>query len=189
MSQYDFCILAKGRSGTHMLASALNSHPQIACEGELWKNTIKSVKEQSQVRGVIIMYNVRRQITAFEIGRVIHMVRNPEANATSFVRQQRRLNARRAGLSEETINQKFGRAFRLEASALERKAAEIAMESDRIRRWLRNRRPIVRSVEASYDELTRDGREITNISETLAAPICRFLGVDVRMLSVSTLKF
>ena len=51
-----FCILTRPRSGSHMLASALDSHPEICCHGEYGMDKYPLVlgKHPAEVQGWIV---------------------------------------------------------------------------------------------------------------------------------------
>jgi len=169
-----------------MLASALNSHPDVICEGEYEKNTIPDLKSSALVRGVIVMYNRLDAIEREKIDRMIHLVRNPENNAVSFCRQQKRLQAKRSGMGTDEINKRFGLKWRLSSWALKTQAARIREQQVEIRSWIDDLP--VESIELSYDELTR-GEEVDRFPEEIDLQICSFLGVDQRRLTVTTRRF
>lgn len=61
---YDFIILSLPRSGSHMLASALDSHPEIQCSGEYgMKEKFPLGRNPKRVKGCIIQgYHILREI-------------------------------------------------------------------------------------------------------------------------------
>lgn len=78
MKEYNFLILTAQRSGSHMLGSALNSHPNISCGGELGRSDDVIKPSEGEVKGAILMY---RHWDLFEVEftarKVIHLVRDP----------------------------------------------------------------------------------------------------------------
>jgi len=87
---YDFLVLAAKRSGSHMLATMLNSHPEIACEGEYGNenDTVTIHASDTGKRGCLIHY---RQLELVKAPKYIHLVRYPIdcaiSQARSYARQ------------------------------------------------------------------------------------------------------
>lgn len=180
---YDFVIHAKGRSGTHMLASFLNSHPDISCEGEYNKQDKKiNPKPRAKVHGAIFMYNVPAFSWLRPRPKVIHLLRNPEINAVSFIRQQKRLQMRRAGTTEGMP----GPEFTLPPDKLK-------IEADKIRRQQREHKRKVerlhKSIELNYEDMAIDGKAEV-MPEDIGKKICLFLGVPyVKMICETPVEF
>ena len=85
---YDFIILSLPRSGSHMLASALDSHPDIQCAGE-YEMTEKFPlgRTEKRVKGCIIQgYHILRQIAPEWVNdvKIIRLMRPLDAIARSL---------------------------------------------------------------------------------------------------------
>lgn len=89
----DFAILTVGRTGSHLLASLLNSHPQIGCYGELQtldahnKDDIRidPNKVSGAITGCIVPYPMWRRLDEFD--KVIFCTRkNKEDHARSYAK-------------------------------------------------------------------------------------------------------
>ncbi len=61
---YDFIILSLPRSGSHMLASALDSHPEIQCQGEYEMiEKFPLGRNEAPIKGCIVQaYHIQRNI-------------------------------------------------------------------------------------------------------------------------------
>ncbi len=82
--EFDFLIVCQQRSGSHMLASALNGHPNISCSGELDIVDTLIVPSDGECKGAILMYNRWKAFgTRYTANKLIHLVRDPEALAYS----------------------------------------------------------------------------------------------------------
>ena len=79
----DFIILTVPRSGSHMLASALDSHPDICCIGEVGKRPLYDWLGTSggEIKGGIVDVPCRWQITPEH--KVICLTRDPAEIARS----------------------------------------------------------------------------------------------------------
>ena len=76
-----FVILTTQRSGSHLLSSLLNSHPDLTCYGEIVNNEIKPIEEMEEGEGVIYHYNqffnlskARKEIV--RSSKILHLIRN-----------------------------------------------------------------------------------------------------------------
>ena len=169
---YDFLIVAKGRSGTHMLASYLNSHPEIGCEGEWGKEDKKIPIDQvsGRLRGCIVMYNVMKEIWGWlPRPQVLHLIRNPETNAVSFVRQVLRYRARKLGGTPP------GEDFRLEPGELRHWSVRILREQQSVREVLDSHG--FQTLTLRYEDLLDDDGVGRVMPAERALQICDFLGV------------
>ena len=100
-----FIILSYHRSGTHLLASLLNSHPDLTCHDEVllrpnrhtlaWGNMhlpYKTLTELGENEGGIVMYQhlkglPERSMSLIRNSKVIHLVRNDvEELANSIIK-------------------------------------------------------------------------------------------------------
>lgn len=173
---YDFVILSKGRSGTHMLASFLNSHSMISCEGEFGKIDKKiQITKRGRVHGAIFMYNVGKFSQLRPRLKVIHLVRDPFDNAVSFARQQIRLRMRQAGRDDlpgaEFVPKTVGRLAR-----------QVKEQQDNVRERLGAR---FSWVEVTFEEIT-EGKEAYMMPEPVSRRLCAFLGVSFETLTCET---
>jgi glycosyltransferase involved in cell wall biosynthesis len=99
----DFAIVCHSRSGSHLLATALNSHPQLHCQGELLQILLEPHKPYAAVcetatgpvNGAIIMYEHWKLAGALGIipTKIIHLTREPRQTALSFIRNNEHLSA------------------------------------------------------------------------------------------------
>jgi len=177
--EYDFVIFSKGRSGTHMLASFLNSHPMISCEGEFEKFDLKvQIKSRCLMHGAIFMYNVQQFAELGPRPKVIHLTRDPKTNALSFARQQKRLNLRRAGETDLP-----GAEFKIPSIVHIRLADALRRQQDVMRKVLIRCR--YRMAEVTYEEIT-EGGEATVMPEAVGRRLCRFLGVTYHPMTCDT---
>lgn len=76
---YDFFILSLPRSGSHMLASALDSHPDICCTGEYGMTEKFPIgRSGGKIKGCIVQaYHIQQGIAPpdFDTGRLIWLTR------------------------------------------------------------------------------------------------------------------
>jgi len=105
---FDFCICYHTRSGSHLLATLLNSHPEIACEGEVrpegrdpnkgysivsWKAISAStggiLPPKGRIRGCLVPYiGIDHFLShGYRPDRWIHLLRDPEKVALSTLRR------------------------------------------------------------------------------------------------------
>jgi LPS sulfotransferase NodH len=90
----DFAIVCHQRSGSHLLATALDGHAEITCQGELllrhvprkWKAT--PLRQPVGISGAIIMYNQWEDAEKSRLvpKRIIHLLRDPVATGISNAR-------------------------------------------------------------------------------------------------------
>lgn len=82
--KFDFIILSTQRSGTHMLQSALNQHPEITCHGEILHKSKEWIDSDKKVKGCIQMKNRLNEIN-YKFDKVIYLRRNENELAKSRV--------------------------------------------------------------------------------------------------------
>lgn len=184
---FDFLILTTQRSGSHMLASALNSHPSISCEGEITSrgvSTDDSVIEPSagETRGAILMYNRWHTPGKFPASKIIHLVRNPCNTAQSRVanEQSKKLKGRE---HRAHYWKKVTREFEIGRKVLRETENDIKNEIYRMRKEIQR----TSHMEISYEELTGN-TSITQVPQESADRISAFLGVPVAPLIVDLVK-
>jgi Sulfotransferase family len=98
----DFAIVCHQRTGSHLLATALDSHPEIHCQGELLQLLLEPHKLYASVcqvatgakNGAIIMYNQWEIALALGLvpRKIIHLQRNPRRTAYSCIRNELHLS-------------------------------------------------------------------------------------------------
>ena len=172
----DFAILTIPRSGSHMLASALNSHPDIKCGAEYNAPAkIELPDSGGKIEGCIVhWYNLERNPKLLDGVKIIVLIRNPVEIAKSW--QKGYAMGKSAGhyLEPTTFN---GAIPEPEKSVIETikdrqlKLLEYAKDREVLR--------------LDYEKLTgnKDIREIENSKE-----ICKFLNVKNKKLNPLTYK-
>lgn len=175
---YEFLIFTAGRAGSHLLATLLNSHPDIACEGEFSKvdSIIDPDELSGSLSGCILPFTNREMLGRFKKSKVIHMVRDPDTGAESYLQNVIRYRLRKAG-QEIPLNPDVT-AVQIQAWAM--RLREIQRESRR----LMNGRTLL---EITYDELT-GGENIDTMPTEISDRVCDFLGVAQRTLTTEMRK-
>ena len=100
-----FVIIASRRSGTHLLASLLNSHPRLKCYDEIflsrkWKLMFgrKELKKLEDKEGCIVMYRHFLRLSGKQRGlitrsKVIHLMRkNLDNHVKSYEKKSDKVN-------------------------------------------------------------------------------------------------
>ena len=74
----EFCILTRPRSGSHMLASALDSHPQIQCKGEYGMEKYSRLmgREVHDISGHIVQDFMLPEIDLKQFDKIILLLRD-----------------------------------------------------------------------------------------------------------------
>ena len=125
-----FVILAHQRSGTHLLASLLNSHPDLRCYGEVslshrrktlplgWKNLYKLGKNE----GCILMYThfLRKEsknknfIKFIKKAKIIHLTRINTKNhlKSLFKKRNAKFETKKAKVVQKSIESYKKRVFK-----------------------------------------------------------------------------
>lgn len=180
---YDFFILTAQRSGSHMLASALNSHPSISCEGELGRpdDVIKSSK--GEVKGAILMYRHWHMFgDQFTARKILHLVRDPYNIARSRLANEQDKKQKKWE-HEAHFREKVSREFELDGKMLGEVRDAVKDETRRIRNDLRQ----TLHMEVSYEELTGDV-SVTEIPQEVSDKLTSFLEVPSASLSTDLVK-
>lgn len=176
--KFDFVIFTPGRAGSHLLATLLNSHPEIMCEGEFGKDD--SLIDRSRLSGVlhgcILAFGQRNMLFKLNPSRVIYMTRSPVLGAESYAKNVSRYRARIAGL-EYDPNPKITDNARLSTT---RKLENIHKASCKILKTFNY-------LEVSYEELT-DNKSISWMPMFLCNRVCDFLGVGRMSLWTDLVK-
>jgi len=207
---FDFVIFGQARSGTHLIATLLNSHPEIACEGEVpitgfrdphrgystvsWdiiKASAGSLPPKGRIRGCICHY-IHQQVfinqEGYRPGLWVHLVRNPIDNARSLLK---RWDALREG--DGTIPPHFTdrKNVPIQADPPEDRLEMIAKETDRATRYnveflqSMQSQGQLRFMNLSYDQLT-EGKSVTEVSNIHTHNLLQFLGCEDTMLTLRT---
>jgi hypothetical protein len=186
MKRLDFVIVCGQRSGSHLLASLLDSHPDITCWGEAGRprDILNGRPATGSVRGAIVMYSQRGRLQSIRYNKVIHLTRNPEVCARSQAASSalRKIHGRGAPahrfageppLPEHEPN----------PVVVQRRAEQLRMQAKRFNRWLKfqQRRPYLC---VTYEEVTRGGRNVAACPAEVADRLCRLL--DVPLLPLTT---
>ncbi len=180
--EFDFLIICTQRSGSHMLASALNSHPNISCSGELSLKDTLIPPSDGECKGAILMYN---RMGASEIryatDKVIHLVRDPESVAHSRLANSQ--DKKTPGKEHRAhFQEKIDREFEISAKNAKALTAQVRADINRTRKMLSG----LNHIEVSYEELT-DNVSVTTLNRTSADRLTRFLGVSEMDLVVTDL--
>lgn len=182
----DFLILATQRSGSHMLASALNSHPDISCQGEIARKDEVIEASEGNVTGAILMYNNWRAFgRRFEAGKIIHLVR--DAKSTSWSRLANSIDKKLEKQDHRAhFREKVERSFEINAKRAREVEAAISAEVNRMRAKLKETG--IRRMEVKYEELTCGGLSVSRIDPIVSRCLTSFLGVDPAELSTDLVK-
>lgn len=181
----DFSIVSHVRSGSHLLATAMVSHPQICCQGELLQILMEPQKSYATVgevatgtvNGAIIMYE--HWHLAATLGLVprksIHLTRSPRKTALSFIRNNEHLKMYGAGHNPHVWRNSSGllemRDYPVDEELLVQRTAQVEVAQREFRRLLPP--PVV---EVTYEELCSDC-DVHSIDQEAVDKISEFLRV------------
>ena len=192
MALYDFVIVCHQRSGSHLLASFIDSHPQLCCLDEqglhLYNN---SPCKDWDSRGRIFMYQhfMWRMDGLMRVPKFIHLTRNTRDQAYSCVRNEALL---KQGIKVESRAFRFN-GDRPQPAVQEFIAPERAMKG-RIVQIKKQRKKMKEQLqdsdvlEINYREMTDGSKSVSVMPRLPANRICRFLGVDLAELSTRMVK-
>lgn len=166
----DYIILCHQRSGSHLLCTLLNSHPDIACLGESSEKMPELTLSEGKVVGKIIMYNRAGRIKRFTGVKIIHLIRDPLTTARSHW-----VNCTRKFLPH--TKQDVTYQIELDSKEIEKRARGI----DRVQKQFRNKIQGLPHIEISYEAMT-GGKSVSEINESLERYILSFLGVPYHKL-------
>lgn len=204
-SRPDLVILSHQRSGTHLLATALASHPCIRTRGEFLLPLARALRSGAPrpadpglrvaaaqpgfLDASIVMYNqldlFQRLFGPLRAGKVVHLVRDPLMVARSAL--QNRADRALYGEGARAHYRKAEtppRPAPLPAGQLGPVRTRVAAEQARHREELRGHPGLL---EVSYEELT-DGREVGELPPAVAARLLAFAGVETAVLYTSLRK-
>jgi len=177
----NFIILAHQRTGTHLLATALNSHPNIYCTGETREAPSENMNNISAV-GRIIMYNqLYGQFDETKKSKIIHLTRNPRDTAMSNI----------ANLGDAVFPSHKAHFYKKEKPRycsidkchIDKKTEEIGGYMVSVRKALKS----INHLEITYEELT-NGKSIKKLPKKPAKKILDFLGVKYKTLTTNLVK-
>lgn len=174
----DYMILSTQRSGTHLLATLLNSHPKIACYGENREKLPELLKSEGKIRGRIVMYNrfkgyrSRNDINKIKI---IHLIRNPFDVARSrWVNSQKKFPGHVREKRDYSIELNYKKIYEMEKV--------IREEQNRHRTIIKN----TDYIEIKYEDIS-GGRDVVEVDNAATRKILDFLGADRRKL-IATIR-
>ena len=183
LKHFDFLIVCTQRSGSHLLASALNSHPDISCRGELREKDRLIKPSQEGLRGAILMYNRCPAFgTTYTADKLIHLVRDPKNTAKS--RLANSIDKKEKG-NEHSAHflEIVDREFELNGKRLKGVSAAIRNDIRRAKKWLKGHPHL----EISYEELTGNC-SVSTIRPEISARLTDFLGLPKATLSTDLVK-
>lgn len=146
-----FVILTCQRSGSHMVSSALNSHPEIHCVGE-----VDNIDPLNNVYGEIKHYNQDPDLDKYD--RIIHLIRDPESVAMS--RQSQRISHEPHNLGDQKHE-----THELDGEQVKKEAQHIKEIQDEMRLRVEN----LDHLEVNYEDIVENGYD--NILDYLEVDI------------------
>ncbi len=168
-----FVILAHHRSGTHLLATKLASHPDISCSGEPSYDYTGYLDElmapEALLHGHIRMYKHPDVETILGGHRILHLVRDPRQTALSVL-VTKGIEAYSGGgyAPHYTKDYELVR-FPVPSGAVESRMKQVQAQQVMWRQRLKG----FGHLEVSYDEIVSGERD---------DELLRYLGVDPRPL-------
>lgn len=168
--ELDFCLVALPRSGSHMLASALDGHPEIDCFGE------HRVPQDGTRHSQGIM------------GKLVHGTPIPAASKYIFLyREPLAIQASRLRLNRDGLLHEYREGDTIYARDTSRMPSgfidAIRAEREEVLAELEGTDHII----VSYESLCA-GQDTEALNAEQATRICRFLGVAERELRPKTRK-
>lgn len=176
-----FIILGQQRSGTHLLATLLDSHSELKLFDEYYANAsnyelpVKPIEELQQNEGMIIMYNhmVARGLKAKVKNRkVINIYRfDIRAQAISHAKVAKGGTAHSKNKVKENIN-------------VPESEIKGRMETIKKRQRSINKTIPENALQVAYEDITRN----TEVRATKLPKICKYLGVENKQLTTNLKK-
>lgn len=190
----DFAILCMQRSGSHMLAYALASHPDVVFHGELLdfiRYSLPFRRVAGKLNCVIVMYNQIDLADKFEIDLstipVIHLTRDDRATAISNIRNN--LSRAERGASHTAHFTSRDQVPGQYSYVPQEKEIETWLKL--IADWRKAALPRIaenrRTIQIDYDEMT-GGNDIRELPPESALRLCEFLSLPMRPLTVDIVK-
>lgn len=165
--EYDFYIFTLPRSGSYMMASALDSHPNINCGGELFRKGVPLygwLGSGNGIKGGIVNL-INKQLIKNQ--KIIVLTRNPQDAIKSLDTQ----------LDNGKYHAESNNVSRVRSPG---KRSE-KMYLNRVKEFEKECSKISNKLIVSYEEITND-ESIDVIPEDIGKKICDFLKVDYRPL-------
>lgn len=179
-------IVCLPRSGSHMLASCLASHPLVGSYGEfVGRSRPVPMPTEPVVIGIIMYAQWDTALAAgVEIERVIHLIRDPRRTALSAMRnRQSRARNGPAHRAHAKQGEPLPDIPAIDLSAVDAQAADRAQQQIAFRRRLRDRAPL----EVHYEALTGD-RSISQLPDGEARRLLDWLGLPFAPLQTRYVK-
>lgn len=179
---FDFIILCTQRTGSHMLASALNAHPDISCCGELRPKDIV-VPSSGDVTGAILMYSNWRDFgVRVSASKIIHLVRDPDNTAKSRLVNNKDKEEQKKKHKAHFL-EKVDRGFEIDVKQVGDLSGSIRKKVKRARGWIRD----IPHIEVTYEELT-ENVSVSQLPTEVAKRITDFLGLSYAPLITELVK-
>jgi len=175
----DFIIITTQRSGSNMLASALNSHPRLQCLGEPGRKTTPLEPTRGDVRGMINMCSMwERSGKLIHAERYIHLMRNPHDTALSDLAMQH-------GYGHH-YTEPVDRVCHILTDNLETEKARVESDHRYIDGVMLGGG--YDALIVNYEDLVRDSVSMTHIPESEGRRITEFLGVNYAPMTTKLVK-
>lgn len=181
----DFAIVCHQRSGSHLVQSCLNTHPDIHCFGELIDKKGLQPPPKRKVAGGIVMYSQWERLEGqVKIQRFLHLIRNPRDTAFSLARNEK----------DKAVRGSTHRAHYRQGEALpplyEVSVEEVSAWEERVKKYQAHFKGVLAQRETltlTYENLT-DNSPIEQLPEREAERLLHFLGVPYAPLSTTLAK-
>ena len=214
---FKYVICAHARSGTHLLATLLNSHPEVACEGEVrpegrdpekgyssvsWDAIASSTNgvlpPPGDVRGCLVPYiGIDTFLQhGYRPDKWIHLLRDPRDTALSLLRRW----YQRAGENNEIIKPHYTKADRdkipesyrmeIEEPILANMTKRVAGNMERVTAFLKqqNEKGRISLITVRYEDITPTRTEVTTADNEATRLIQVFIGVKPQPLTTPLAK-
>lgn len=182
-TELDFIILCEKRTGSHLLATLLNSHPSINCQfRELaMQNRKVIVPTKGEVRGGIIHYQEAEEaLKVIDPKKVLHLVRDMKSVLRSYLATFYTQESR----GHYTREEENPKEPKLDVDTEERKKIQNELWKRRNTSFGLIRRP---TLIVSYGKLTA-GHDVLETNNVTTRAILDFLEVEVMSLSTRLRK-
>ena len=185
--KYDFLILAGKRTGSHMLATMLNSHLYLSCEGEFERenDTVTIHAREDGIQGCIIHYRQLRKVRA---PKHIHLIRDPLDNAVSLARTvARQSDSRFSEYAAHYIKGDVPKNQEIvpDQAVVNARLHTIKRQRAKARAWFKKTGKNL--LEVSYEDIT-GGRSVEVMPWKTGREICQFLGIPYRRMTTHFIK-
>lgn len=181
---YDYIIYCRPRSGSHLLATLLNSHPDIACFGETCDEGLEELRNtRGKIEGAIYFYHQERNLSKER--KIIHLTRKPIDIATSeYIFNFTDRKKEDSPFRPENLYKERKIKQSLDSNFIAKKAEQISNITIAEKEKMKNMSNVL---EISYEEMT-DNQNIEILKQNIADKILDFLGVEKRQLSTKLIK-